>query len=404
MAGWRLAVTLLLLCVTAGGGCAGGRGGGEPTATTAPTAAAAVPRLPGEIGGIQLVGYLGGDLVRAVAVQGDFAYVGFGAQLAILDLAGNGQPRREGYVVLPDPVLDIAVAGAHVYAATGYGGLHVIDAADPAAAVARGTYYAGSNVTGVVAVGGLLYVTSDGLRVMDLAEPGAPVESGAYRPADPTASLGKVAAVVDDYAYTITYSGYSRAGELRILDVSDPGAPVEVGNLAFGARVHDAAVAGDFAFLLVGQGVPRLAVVDIADPGHPAEVELDLTTPWLGQSLAVAGQYLYLAYPEGGEGDGGLQILDVADPGHPVARGRYAGLAAPAGDVAVAGERAYVAAGDGLVVVNVSDPTRPTGAGAYEFETLPGTGRDVAVAGRYAYVAAGQEGLQVVDVSDPVNP
>jgi hypothetical protein len=96
--------------------------------------------------------------------------------------------------------------------------------------------------------------------------------------------------------------------------------------------------------------------------------------------------------------------LDVADPGHPVPLGRYAGVAVPAGDLAVAREWVYVAAGDGLVVVDVTDPTSPAGAGAYRFETLPGTGRDAAVAGRYAYVAAGEDGLQVVDLSDPANP
>ncbi|MDP6534236.1 MAG: hypothetical protein QF822_03320, partial [Candidatus Poseidoniia archaeon] len=81
--------------------------------------------------------------------------------------------------------------------------------------------------------------------------------------------------------------------------------------------------------------------------------------------------------------------------------------------VAVSGGYAYVADGNGLVVLDVSDPTNPTRAGGYD---TSGSAFGVAVAGDYAYVADGNGGLVVAgldsdgdgvaDVSDafPADP
>jgi hypothetical protein len=54
------------------------------------------------------------------------------------------------------------------------------------------------------------------------------------------------------------------------------------------------------------------------------------------------------------------------------------------------------------VVVDVADPARPVPLG--QTDVLPGVVSGVAVAGGYAYVAAGEGGLVVVDVTDPAHP
>ncbi len=62
-------------------------------------------------------------------------------------------------------------------------------------------------------------------------------------------------------------------------------------------------------------------------------------------------------------------------------------------DVAVSGGYAYVADNDdGLVVVDVNDPTNPVRAGGYD---TSGYAHGVAVAGGYAYVANENSGLVV---------
>jgi len=68
----------------------------------------------------------------------------------------------------------------------------------------------------------------------------------------------------------------------------------------------------------------------------------------------------------------------------------------------VVGKWAYLtAADDGLFVVDVSNPAAPKRVSSCR---LPGSARDIAVAGRYAYVAAREAGLRVMDVSNPKAP
>jgi hypothetical protein len=55
---------------------------------------------------------------------------------------------------------------------------------------------------------------------------------------------------------------------------------------------------------------------------------------------------------------------------------------------------------DGLQIVDVSDPTQPQSASV--FDTGDATG--VGAAGDYAYVGTQQDGLRVIDVSIPSDP
>ena len=70
--------------------------------------------------------------------------------------------------------------------------------------------------------------------------------------------------------------------------------------------------------------------------------------------------------------------------------------------VAVVGNYAYVADDDnGLVIVDVSDPENPTLEGHYD---TAGNARGVAVNGNHTYVADGGNGLVIVDVTNITNP
>ena len=74
---------------------------------------------------------------------------------------------------------------------------------------------------------------------------------------------------------------------------------------------------------------------------------------------------------------------------------------APADLVALDGDFAYVAAGDTLRVVDLSDPTRPALRGAL---TAPGRIWNIHAAGGRLYLAGGLDGLFIVDAADPDAP
>jgi hypothetical protein len=69
----------------------------------------------------------------------------------------------------------------------------------------------------------------------------------------------------------------------------------------------------------------------------------------------------------------------------------------------VAGDYAYVADGDnGLNIINISNPANPVKVGFYLASYLI---QDVVVAGNYAYIAEGwYHGFRILDISTPANP
>ncbi len=141
-----------------------------------------------------------------------------------------------------------------------------------------------------------------------------------------------------------------------------------------------------------------LRVIDVSTPSAPVEVGF-VDTPVDAFGVAVAGGYAYVA-----AGDAGLRVIDVSTPSAPVEVGF---LDTPGGalDVAVSGCYAYVADSDaGLRVIDVSTSSAPVEVG---FIDTPGWADDVAVAGSYAYVASddsGAGGLHLIDVGEPSSP
>lgn len=99
--------------------------------------------------------------------------------------------------------------------------------------------------------------------------------------------------VADGWLYTIG------SGSLRVADLSDPVAPVVVGQLDTLGTVLDFAVAGDR--VLLARGAAGLCVIDLADRAHPViagtmELAAGATAvAWYGDLAAVAGSgVLYL--------------------------------------------------------------------------------------------------------------
>jgi len=253
---------------------------------------------------------------------------------------------------------------------------------------------------GVAIAGDYAYVAAaeSGLRVVDVSDPAQPREVGFY---DSPGWAGRVA-ISGNHAYVA--DGDSG---LQVVDVSDPAQPVETGFYNSPGFACGVAVAGNYAY--VADGGSGMRVVDVSDPARPAETGY---SPVSAFCISVAGNYVYVT-----DGGAGLRIVNVSDPARPVETGCYETPHYAIG-VAVAGNYAYVTSeytacrgrddaeeDQFLTVVDVSDPTRPVGIGSY-FLSARGqtTVAGVAVAGNYAYVADGFFGLRVVNISDPAHP
>jgi hypothetical protein len=249
---------------------------------------------------------------RSLAVAGNHAYIAdsvpFGdSGLRVVDVSDPANPAEMGSCAV-SYISSIAVAGSHAYATGGHS-LQVLDVSNPANPWEVGSYDAPGYAEDVVVVGNYAYVAEapsgywGGLRVIDVTTPWRPMEVGFYD--------------TPGYPYGVAISGshaYVADGDpgLRIVNVSNPYNPWEEGAYETPGSADDVAVAGDFVYIAeyaawaeaTGQEIGGgLRVVDVSDPTNPTEVGF-YDTPGGPGKVATAGGYVYVAH-----GDMGLFVL-----------------------------------------------------------------------------------------------
>ena len=164
----------------------------------------------------------------------------------------------------------------------------------------------------VAAQSGLAYMVGPtGLHVVDISDPAKPKEVASL--ADPDSEMApyqdtprrvagfrasesatKDIAIQDGYAYVA-----SGSKGLRIIDISTPTMPVEIGSLTT-ESLQDVIVSGDLAFgydfLMpprVGQA-SKILVIDISQPESPKLMDsLETKEAQISDSIALVGDYIY---------------------------------------------------------------------------------------------------------------
>ncbi|WP_417386550.1 Ig-like domain-containing protein [Gimesia sp.] len=210
--------------------------------------------------------------------------------------------------------------------------------------------------------------------------------------------------VVGNYAYIA-----DRDGGLQIFDISNPSSPVHVGAYDFNQQgiAQGIDVVGNLAYLAVGEA--GLQIIDISNPANPTFVG-SIATPARARGVFVevkGAQTLAYVADDSGNG-GGLQIIDITNPVSPTILGSF-GVSTPgglAGGVIVRDDIAYVTDGNnGLHIIDVSDPTLPNGNLTHHktVATPGGAAIGLDIVGDFAYVANREGGVQVIDISDPFN-
>lgn len=425
------------------------------------------PRHPRKVGRLADYGY------AEVAVQGRYLFVADGRQhsgppgargkgLVIVDMADPSSPHEIATYPMAGDVNGVAVAGDYAYVtdvtrdyvfpAEPGEGLTVLDISDPANPRRVGGHPAIS--TPLTVSGGFGYAPaySAGLRVLDLSDPTNPREVGFYQ--EEGASIESVA--VSGPLACVTIAPVDYVARLAVLDVSDPASPRKLGEYKVTNYLgHRIALSG--SRVLVADDSHGLLVIDIADPAHPRRiggydgrffgVAASGTVAWVADDdsclLALeTGKPAVLrqvgGYPATGrtqqvrvadsrayviDRTAGFEILDLSNPTEPGRLGGYSTSPYRVNHVAVAGGHAFLASGgaylgnqwvngEGVVVLNVSNPANPERIGSYP--DLGAVWR-LAVQGGYAYVldspdppgvpdAVPARGMVVLDVTEPAAP
>ena len=145
------------------------------------------------------------------------------------------------------------------------------------------------------------------------------------------------------------------------------------------------AVSGIYVY--VADGNSGLRVINVSDPTSPSEIGY-YSAPGCANGIAISGSYADLAAE-----DLGLRIIDISTPSSPKEVG-FCATPDRAYGVAVSGSYAYVADWSaGLRVIAVSTPSSPEEVGYY---TTPGDADGVTVSGSHVvYVTDASAGLQI---------
>jgi len=236
----------------------------------------------------------------------------------------------------------------------------------------------------------------------------AHVKPDAFRPA----------AVRGRYVYTIgSGNPYGSSPLLAIYDIADPQNIRKVSELTVSGQVfsEQLALVGNYAYVVAleefsGGGYDiKLRIVDVSDPTRPREVGQYAPTGKKVYAVIVGNNYAYVGVS--GSGSSALHVLNISNPANPQFVREITNVDDLEGDGGtVAGNRLYLVHGTkGISIWDISQPDNPQRLGSLD---TPGIARSVAVSGNYAFISEGrwfdpgaEKGyLRVVDVSNPANP
>ncbi len=189
---------------------------------------------------------------------------------------------------------DVAVSGHRAYVA-GVNGLSILDVSNPASLNYIGSYDPGTCYS--VALGGTHVDVTEwsGLRIVDVSVPSNPSEVASWNSTVPAL----------DVALDPTLA-YIAAGGLHIVK-PDLSGPYEVGSYAPGTGEDFQSVTLDDFYAYVADWDGGLRVIDVSDPSNPDEVGFYDPPGGVGRGVAVYLGYAYLANDEYG-----LYILQFA--------------------------------------------------------------------------------------------
>jgi hypothetical protein len=195
-----------------------------------------------------------------------------------------------------------------------------------------------------------------------------------------------------NYVYMISENN-SMYFVLDVFDVSTPSNPVQVNENQYVMTSHPRWITVNGNYLYV-TGVGPLYVYDISTPSNPNFIETYYQYPNDINDAVIVGNYAYLA------ASNGLQILDISNTTNFQEVGFYP-IDGYCWSLVVQGNYAYVAGETGLNIIDISSFSNLTEIGYFN---MLGTVYDIKISGNYAYLTNGGLGLRILDITNPTSP
>ncbi len=247
--------------------------------------------------------------------------------------------------------------------------------------------------------------TQEGLLIVDITDPNTPEKSTFLK-------MGKVKAIAfyqPDGPKNFAVVLKARGG-IAILDLEDAAKPVYAGKYELIGKPE--ILSSKIEIYLNSETITTESAVSETGTSGTATLatQISIAREEGAQNIAISGHYAYVV-----DCFDGLVIIDLIDPTKPAYAGGYY-TQGKAKDIAISDNHAYIADGaNGLVIINITDPTNPFYAGgdtlAIEEWEADNQETDyikdalgIAVDENHAYLTLWTKGLVIVDISDPSNP
>lgn len=282
--------------------------------------------------------------------------------------------------------------GKYLFAA-GAGGLSVLDAGEPRVPVVTGTLSLASTGTArSLAISGNYLSLADGqagVRTIRITNPALPQALSAYT----TGVGGDLAEDVNGFG-NFLFAAFSQSG-LVVLDISNPEAN-PLPKLASLSLAGALSLGRDGNLLLLGTTAGELKLINVSRPASPQLwSSLKVCTQGIS-SIGIRGVLAYLAC-----GSDGLALVNVTSPETPRLVISYTGFG-NLNRILSDGSRLFASnGGGGLRVIGAADLLGSPQTINTQFLTQA---RGVTLYRNLAYVANGSDGLVAVDLTDPTQP
>jgi hypothetical protein len=434
-----------------------------------------------------------------VKIVGEYAYLAdYNSGLRIINISDPYNPFEVGYCDIPKKASEVVIQGNYAFISDDTSGLCIINITDPSNPYKVSYYNTPGSAYGLSVRGNYAYVAdgSSGLRIIDITDPQNPFEAGYYD----TPGIAYNVAINGDYAFVVD----GRDSGLRVINIKKPSHLKEIGYYNTYFYAINVAIQGNCIYMPVSySGLYILQF--IADLENTPDVKLikgssqynvfdldqylesDTTTTWtwssqttyanltiisennvhyleplsptagqdtvifstpdLGQAKSILkySTYLLNRLPEVWVDDGyavancamDLNFYLIKNPEEPnpaysaTVRYQYAAdserikislennllyikpslvpnqigsydTPGKLWGVFVRDKYAYLADGDnGVRILDISNPAVPFEVG---YADTPGFAERVVVSGNYAYIADNYAGLRIIDVTNPMLP
>ncbi len=346
---------------------------------------------------VEYVSHFGGNAYD-IEVVGNYAYLGQGQDLVIMDITDADKSIEKGRITTSSVVRSVAVASNYAYVAND-NGLVIIDVSNPSSLNILNNFDINGSPQEVVVSDNYAYVVTrvysdddyhNTLEIIDVTDSASPTIIGSYD----TYGYRSIVDVEGNYAYMADVSE-----GLIVLNITDPSFPKVEGTIS--GSISDVVTSGNYSYTVDGS----LNIDNIADPSSPTFVSEYFSDYGTIENVAISGNYAYLLTTVylADEYHDMLEIVDISNDTAPIYMSTYFGDDKESmNSIAVSGNYAYIADDyGGFMKVDVSNPSSPILANKYD---SAGSVYDVAVSGNYAYLAESGNGLVIADISDQSSP